>query len=180
MAGRGGLRPQRIRGSRIDTAMKAPHYANTLILVTVVLPFALLKGSGMAFPLLVLGFIAWLPYNAVRMLRRADERKPRALRLGIWCLALVLVGVVQAHWSAATRSQADIAAQAVLAYQARTGSYPPSLQEVGVDEPGLREDWGIRYLLRERQGVLSHPATFMPLTSYDYDFGVRKWVQNAY
>jgi len=160
--------------------MKTSDYAKTLVPVVIMLFLALQKGSGF-LPLLLLMFVVAMLFNLVRMFRRRDERKKYVIRLGIWAATLVLVGAVQTHWSNASRNDADIAVNAVLAHKARTGSYPASLKEIGIDEEELRTKWGIRYVVREGgKKVLAYPSSIMPLTMYDYDFESRKWVVNAY
>lgn len=160
--------------------MKTRGYLKTFIPVAIVLFFALQKGSGFGFLLLLLIFIVTTPYRLVRMIRRPEERRRQLTRIGIWAAALTLAGGVHAYWSAASRNNADIVADELLGHKARTGSYPPTLAEIGIDELELNAKWKISYLVRDGHGKLSYPSSFMPLTSYEYDFEARKWVVNAY
>ena len=159
--------------------MKKIDYAKTLALVAIMLFLSLQKGNGF-LPLLLLMIIVAVLLNLVRMVRRRDERKKYLLRLGIWAATLVLVGSVQTYWRDDSRKDADSAAKAVLAHKARAGSYPASLNEIGIAEEKLHTKWGLRYFVREGgQAVLTYPTSTMPLSTYDYDFENRKWVLNA-
>jgi len=155
-------------------------YAKTLVLVAIVLFVTLPIGSGMWVGPVLLFFMPWALYNLVRLGMKPAERRPRVIRLGIWIVTLVLIGATQAHWENASREQANAAAAAILAHKARTGAYPASLDEAGLTEQPLRDEWRLRYRLREGKPELSYPASLMPLTAYEYDFEARKWKTDAY
>lgn len=159
--------------------MKPSDYAKTAVLAALVLIVALQKFAGFVVLLLVPVFAVSALYSAVRMVRRPAERKTRAVRLGIWAATLILAGAVQAHRGSAARNNAEAVARAVLAHKAGTGAFPATLGEIGLDGRKLDAAWGIRYFLREGKPVLAYPATFMPLTTLDYDFETRTWRLNA-
>ncbi len=155
-------------------------YTKTLALVAVVLFFLLPKGGGTSFVFALLFFIVWALYNVVRLILKPAERRPRAIRLAIWSATLVAAGATQAHWENASREQASEVVNAVLAHKSRTGSYPASPDEAGINGPALKDEWRIAYRLREGKPELSYPASFMPLTTYEYDFEARQWKTSAY
>jgi len=156
------------------------HYTTSLILAAIVLVLAAQKGNGIVLILLAPCFLIYLIFHAVRMIRKPEERKSRGIRLAIWAAALILAGVVQAYWSAASRSDADLALQSVQTFKERAGTYPASLREVGLDDQALQEKWGIRYSVREGQPTLVYPAPIMPLSMVEYDFAGRRWRINSY
>ena len=155
-------------------------YAKTLVLVAVVLFLTLPADGGIWFCLVLLLFMPWALYNLVRLGTKPAERRPHVIRLAIWIVALVAAGATQVHWTNAAREQANAAAQSLLAYKVRTGSYPASLAEAGLDEHALSSEWRLRYRLREGKPELRYPASLMPLTEYGYDFEARRWKTNAY
>lgn len=144
------------------------------------LALAVQKGNGFLLALFMPFLLIYLIFNAVRMLRRPSELKDRGIRMAIWSVALVLASIVQVYWSIGSRSDADLASQKVLAYKERTGSYPASLRDVGLDDSELQKKWRLRYSVNEREPRLTYPASVMPLTMNEYDFKVRAWRKNAY
>lgn len=130
-------------------------------------------------PLFLLVFVLTLLYNLVRMARKPDERKRRGIRMGTWFIVLALSIALQSYWANASRNEADLVVQAVVAHQARKGAYPAELKEAGLDEQALKDGWSIRYIVREEKPLLVYPVPFMWLAMYEYDFGARKWRQNA-
>jgi hypothetical protein len=160
--------------------MKTRNYIKTSILVTIVLFFTVQKGYGPLVLSLWFIFLFVLIYNLIRMARKPDERKRRGIRMAIWLVALSVAGAVQSHWASSTSKEADKVAKLVHDYQAHKGVYPANLAEAGLDEKALENDWDIRYFLREGKPVLAYPATFMPLTTYDYDFDKHTWKENSY
>ncbi|MGZ3237165.1 MAG: hypothetical protein ACXU8A_07305 [Burkholderiaceae bacterium] len=160
--------------------MKTSNYIKTAILVIIVLFLTVQKGYGPLVPTLWFIFIFVLVYNLIRMVLKPDERKKRGIRMAIWFVALSVAGAVQSHWASSTIKEADKVAKLVLDYQARKGAYPANLAEAGLDEKALESEWDIRYFMREGKPVLAYPATFMPLTTYDYDFDKHTWRENSY
>lgn len=160
--------------------MTTSAYLKTFALVAVVLCLTLPKGGGLWFAGALLLFLVWALYDMVRLMLKPAERRMRVIRLAIWSLTLALAGATQVHWQNASREQASAAAVAVLTLKARTGSYPDSLDESGVNGQALQDEWEIVYRLRDGKPELSYPAPLMPLTLYEYDFEARKWTTNAY
>lgn len=160
--------------------MKHAAYLKTLIPASIMLLVSLQKGSGFVVLMLLPLLVLYALYQVVRMMRGAEERKKRAIRLVIWLSAFTLAGTLQAYWHQASRNDAEQAAAWVLAHKVRTGSYPASLREAGLDDGLLRNKWRIRYTLRQGTPVLSYPMSFMPLSSYEYDFIARTWRRNVY
>lgn len=122
-------------------------------------------------------FIAiWLVYNTVAALRRPAGRRVRAYKGAI--LALVLAAIAAVHWWYAhdARAHAQVAADAVLAFQAREGRFPVQLADAGVDPAQLRRQWRLHYQLDGDRPVLFYGTTFTPFETHDFDFGTRGWV----
>jgi len=160
--------------------MKTADYVKTLALVAIVLFFSLQKGSGPLVGILLPFYLVVLLYNSIRMIRRPDERKRRGIRLAIWSVTLALTVTIQIHWSEASHNAAELALKRVLAYQERTGRYPASLKEVGLDDQDLKDKWQIRYFVVEGKATMVYPMPFMPLAIYEYNFEARKWRENSY
>jgi len=159
--------------------MKTSDYIKTFALVAVSLFFSLQKGNGPLLGILVPIFLVSVLYNFIRMIRKPEERKRRGIRLAIWSITLALACTVQIHWSEASHNEAEVALNKILAYKERTGIYPASLKEVGLDYKYLKEKWELRYWVKEGKARLVYPMSFMPLATYEYDFEARKWRKNG-
>lgn len=160
--------------------MKVKDYTTTFILVAIVLFLALQRDSGFGFLLFLLIFIIITLFKLVRMVQNPADRKEQLTRIGIWAAALTVIAAVHLFWSTASRNNAELVAQEILAYQAHTNSYPATLGQLGIDEQEFGVKWKIRYVVRDGQGTLTYPSAFMPLTNYEYDFKAHKWVINSY
>jgi hypothetical protein len=160
--------------------MKIKAYAITLILVATVLFVSLPKGGGIWLAGVVPLFVIWTFYTMIRMVVSAVGRQGRAIRLGIWVVALVVAIATQAHWDSSARDEASRAAAALVAYKARTGAFPADLADAGLNAQVLADEWHVKYRLREGKPELGYPASLMPLTMYEYDFAANQWRTNAY
>lgn len=160
--------------------MKPADYIKTLILVGIVLFLALQKGNGYMLVFLLLFFFLSASYNVVRMIRRPAERRIRGTRLAIWSVTFTLAASTQGYWSVASKRSAEVALEKVLAYKERTGNYPASLLDVGLDDRMLKDKWRLRYSVKDGKPSLVYPAAFMPMDMYEYDFQTGKWRENAY
>lgn len=160
--------------------MQLISYAKTLILAAIVLFLTLPKNGGFWLVLATLFFALWALYNLVRLILKPVERRARVMRVAIWIAVLAVAGAMQAYWANASRDHASAAAKALLAYKSRTGSYPSTLVELGLDEQALKNEWRLGYKLRDGKPELNYPASLMPLTMYEYDFATKQWKANVY
>lgn len=160
--------------------MKTADYSKTCTLAGIVLFLTLQKGSGFVLILLLPFFLLGAIYQCIRIVRKPDERKKCSIRLAIWLATLVLAGALQAYWDQSSRNNAEQAAQKVFSHKQRTGAYPASLQEASLNETRLRDKWRIRYTVRHGRPYLSYPMTFLPLSTYEYDFEACAWRKNVY
>lgn len=160
--------------------MKSVDYLKTCIAAGVMLAITLPRGTGFVLLLLLPLLLLTLIYQGVRMLRQPQERKARATRLAIWCLAFMSAGSVQCYRGATARNHAEQVVQTVLAQHKRTGAYPSSLAEAGLDQDLVRRQWRVGYIVRDGQPVVSYPAPFMPLTMYEYNLTDGSWRRNAH
>jgi len=160
--------------------MERADYIKTFAMVAIVLFFSLQRGYGPMLGFLLIFYLVSVLYNALRMILRPEERARRGFRLAIWFVALALVCAVQGHWSNASRSNAETALDKILAYKERTGAYPASLRDVGLDGTYLEDQWRLRYWVQNGKARLAYPMPLMPLSTYEYDFEARKWRENSY
>lgn len=160
--------------------MKLSPLIKTLISAAVVLALTVQKENGFLLVLLLPSCLIYLVVNAVRMTRGSGGSKGRGIRMAVWSAVAVLACSAQGYWGMASRSDADLASQKVLAYQARTGAYPASLRDAGLDDGELQKKWSLRYSVKGGRPELAYPAPVMPLTMYEYDFEARAWRINAY
>jgi hypothetical protein len=160
--------------------MKTSGYIKTAILAAIVLFFTVQQDYGPLALTFLFIFIFVLLYNLIQMARKPAERKLRGIRMAIWFVVLSVAVAVQAHRASGTSDEANKVARLVLDYKTRTGAYPAGLKDAGLDEVTLEREWDIRYFMREGKPVLTYSATFMPLTTVDYDFDKRAWHENSY
>ncbi len=160
--------------------MKVKGYIITGVLLAVFLFSTLQRGSGALVVLCIPFFLAMAIYHGVRMIRRAGERRGRAIRMAVWSGALLLVSGTHLWRDHADRRFADQAAREVLEYRQRTGSYPANLAEAGLAGGPSVTGTKLRYAVRDGNPTLAYPATFMPLTTHAYDFDARRWRRNAH
>lgn len=160
--------------------MKKADWIKTFVLVAILLFLTLQKGEGFVLILLLPFFLITVLYHAVRMIRRPEERKSRGIKIAVWTITFALAGTVQTYWSKASHQDAQLVLKKVLAHKARTGSYPASLVDLGLDEQYLKEKWGLRYSGKDGRPMLVYPVPFMPLDLYQYDFEAFRWRENPY
>ena len=161
--------------------MKAPRLAKTLIPVGIVLALALfytgetaLLGSFVLVAVTVV-FLPWAIYSLVRMAIRPTERRSRGISLAIWATTLLVAFGARAHWDTAARKEANAAASAIQAYKGRTGAYPNSLREVGIDGEALKEEFSLRYRLNDGKATLFYSRPSMPMVAHHYNFETNSW-----
>jgi len=152
----------------------------TLLSAALVLALTVQKGNGYLLTLLLPSCLTYLVVNAVRMTRGYGGNKGRGIRMAVWSAVPVLACSAQGYWGMASRSDADLASQKVLAYKAQTGAYPASLRDAGLDDGELQKKWSLRYSVKGGRPGLAYPAPVMPITMYEYDFEARAWRTNAY
>lgn len=153
----------------------------TLILVGIVLALSLSRGSGMelwgSFALVsaTMVFLPWAIYSLVRMVIRPAERGSRAARVAIWVTALALAFGVRARWDTDAREEANTAASAIQAHKVRTGVYPNSLGEVGIDAQALKAKFSLSYRAGDGKASLFYSQPSMPTVAHHYAFDTNSW-----
>src|SRR5437870_12823715 len=108
------------------------------------------------------------------MRRDPGKHDGLGIRVAIWGFALALVAAVQGYSAYAARADADMAVAAVTRDKERTGSYPATLGEVGLDPDDLWRKWRAVYAARGGRPSLFYATTFTPFESYHYDFQARR------
>lgn len=152
----------------------------TAVLLAIFLFFALQQGNGPLVILFLPFYLVMAIYHVVRMMQKVDQRRSRGVQLVAWSAAALLGSAVHLYRSSTSRAEADSAARMVLDYRQRTGSYPETLADVGLDPRSSMSSRRLRYTVRDGTPALSYPATFMPLTMLEYDFETRHWRRNAH
>ncbi len=162
--------------------MKFREYAKTIVLAIIVLLSALLPGSGGSFIgsfvwiTAAVIFLPWAVYSLIRMVLRPNERRSRSIRLAIWTVTIVVTVAATTHWDAVARQEADAAVSAIVAYKSRTGAYPGSLADVGINPQPLREKYSFGYRVDiNGKPLLLYSQPSMPMIAHHYDFEHGKW-----
>src|SRR5581483_4856721 len=133
---------------------------------------------GGLFALMLLPFFAcaWL-LDLFVMFRKPEQRARRAERVLTWVLAFCIAGTVNLYWYRLSRAYANKVVGAVMNYRARTGTYPPDLQDVGISQAIAVHKWMLVYGVRGNgEPLLIYPAPWDGSDTYAYDFDTGKWV----
>jgi hypothetical protein len=157
--------------------MSGPQHVLTLLLLGIFFFVTLPMHAGfvarMLFPFFV---VRWL-YDAVMMVRHPEQRARRGAGIAIWATAFAAVVALNLYWYRESRTYADGVPESVLAHEAKTGSYPTGLEQLGIrsDDPLLRK-WRLVY--GHDQGdkpSLSYAVPFAIFDFYHYDFQTHRW-----
>ena len=152
-----------------------PSFKTTLLLATFLF-FTLPMHWGFIAAMLLPIFVCVWIYDIVVMVRDPGQRLMRTARMAIWMLAFCAVGALNLYWYRESRAYADQIAAAVLGYKARTGMYPDTLEQMGIDshESSARK-WRISYRQKKGAPLLFYIATFETYDMFSYDFEARRW-----
>jgi hypothetical protein len=136
---------------------------------------ASLHGGFVALMLLPFFAVVWI-WQAISIARNPDQRTLRVLRVIAWMLAFCLVGLLNLHWYRESRAYADKVVAAVSTHYARTGNYPTSLEQVGIQPKDLNSrKWRLSYGLSNGRPYVFYAVPYIIFDMYDYDFQTRKW-----
>jgi hypothetical protein len=158
-----------------------PKPIKTAILAGAVLFFALPHGSDIAllgsFVLVAAAviFVPWAIYSMVRMVIRPSERRDRGTSLAILAITLVVSFTAQAHRDTAARKEATAAVSAIQAHKSRTGSYPETLNSLGIDAQALKQKFSLTYRLNDGKATLFYSQPSMPMVAHHYKFESNSW-----
>ena len=162
--------------------MKAAGFGTTLVLAGVVLLLAVPRINselsfvgGFVLVAAMLIFLPWAVYTLVRIAIRPLERRSRAIRLAIWSVTLVASFAARAQWDVAAHEEATAAVSAVQVHKGRTGKYPASLSEAGLDAEALKKKYSLSYRLEDGKPKLFYSQPSMPTVAKHYDFEGNSW-----
>ena len=133
-------------------------------------------GGFLAFMLLPFFVCAWL-FDLFVTMRRPERRARSTERVLTWVLAFCIAGTVNLYWYRESRGYANKVVGAVMNYRARTGTYPPDLQDVGISQAIAVHKWMLVYGVSGKgEPLLIYPAPWDGFDTYAYDFDTGKWV----
>jgi hypothetical protein len=116
-----------------------------------------------------------LIYNAIVAVRKPERRRLSQVRIVVWLIVPLIVGATHWHLYRAARADADTAVAAVVGYKARTGSWPATLRDAGIEEPQFGRRWMLGYLVGDGGPQLVYAATFTIYEAHMYDFDAQRW-----
>ena len=148
------------------------------VVLLAVLVLELVSGGmgGLLFSLVLPVFFVWLIYSLLRMALRPAERARRGARIGIWFATIVILMSALGYRDRGAREEVELAIAAVSDHKRRTGSYPASLAEAGLDAARLRAKYSVSYRLEAEGGaVLFYSQPSMPLIAHHFNFKTGKW-----
>jgi hypothetical protein len=152
--------------------------ALALAVLVLALPFDAISsnGGGLWLAFIIPVAVVWILYSVVRMLFKPAERKERAIRLAIWIPTVFLAMTLMQYQDASARETASSTVAAVADFKIRTGAYPKSLADVGLDAMALRSRLSLGYRLQsDGTAFLLYSQPSMPLVAHSYDFQAGKW-----
>lgn len=133
-------------------------------------------GGFIAFMFLPFFACSWL-YDLIVLVRKPEQRARRAERVIIWMSAFCLAGSVNLYWYRQSRAYANNVVGAVLNYRARTGTYPPDLQDVGISQANAVRQWMLVYGVNAKgEPLLIYPVPWDGFDTYAYDFDTGQWL----
>lgn len=95
--------------------------------------------------------------------------------MAIWFAATVVVTLAFSYRDRTAREEVEVAIAAVKDHKQRTGSYPASLAEAGLDATGLRAKYSVGYFLQAGDAVVLYSQPSMPLVAHRFHFKSNAW-----
>lgn len=148
-----------------------------VLLVFAVLLLELLHGGmgGLLFSFTLFVLIVWLIYSILQLLFRPAERAARAARIVIWLATIFLLTAALGYRDRAARQEVEAAIEVVSNHKQRTGSYPATLADAGLDIARLRKRYSVGYFLEAGDAVILYSQPSMPLVSHRFHFKTGTW-----
>ena len=147
------------------------------LLLLAVLLLELIQGGmgGLLFSFALPIILVWLIYSLLRLLFRSADRAARAARMAIWLGMTVVIALAFGHRDGTAREEVELAIAAVKGHKQRTGSYPASLAQAGLDATGLRAKYSVGYFLEAGDAVVLYSQPSMPLVAHRFHFKTGTW-----
>ncbi len=139
--------------------------------------FAGAWGQGVFVKLSILAMMVWLPYSAIVMILKSEQRRAQLTRVAIWGGAVALAGGIHYVRHQAVMKYANEISAAVAQYTAAHGHCPAMLDEIGVSREQLQDELGRAYYqCKGERPALSFRDSYDGFDSYSYDFAAKAWV----
>jgi len=154
--------------------------ARTVLCLAIFLFFTAPMHGGFIALMLLPFFVAVWIWEVASIAHKPDQRRLRVLRVLAWIVSFCLVGLLNLYWYRESRAYADKIVAAVSNHHTRTGSYPASLEQVGIqpDDRSSRK-WRLAYVINDGKPNLFYAVPYAIFDTYDYDFETRKWTYFA-
>ena len=137
------------------------------------------RHAGFMLYLAIIPLAIWIPYSVVVMVRKPERRLLQLALVSCWVLAVLLVAGIHYFRHEATRRNADDIVAAIKEFKTKRGSYPLTLDEVGIGRTALKDKLGsFSGYNRDVVGTpaLFYAATWIVFDTYEYDFRTDSWV----
>ena len=154
-------------------------YLITAALAALALVLAAPVTAGFMFALFVPFIVVSMIYNVITAVRKPEKRRLSLIRIVVWLVVPAIVGAAHWRWYLAARADANIAVTAVTTFKARTGTWPKTLQDAGIQDPQFGRRWMLGYLLDADRPFIAYASTFALFDSYTYDFEAQRWEFHA-
>lgn len=167
-----GVKPQKVTVLPSARPFLVP---GLLLLAVLLLEFIQGGMGGLLFSVALPIIVLWLIYSLLRLLFRSADRAARASRMAIWFGTTVVITLALGYRDGTAREEVEVAIAAVKDHKQRTGSYPASLAEAGVDAGRLRAKYSVGYFLEAGDAVVLYSQPSMPLVAHRFHFKTGTW-----
>jgi hypothetical protein len=175
----GGARPLNsvVRPQKVTVPQTARFFLLPGLLLLAGLLLELVHGGmgGLLFSFALVIILVWLLYSLLRLPFRSADRATRAARMGIWFATIVVITIALGYRDRVAREEVEAAIASVKDHKHRTGSYPASLTEAGLDIARLRSRYSVGYFLEAGDPVILYSQPSMPLVAHRFHFKTGTW-----
>ena len=128
----------------------------------------------------VLPLLIWIPNCVYVAIRNANERRWRLFSMAVWIASMLVIAGIHYDLATATRHDADEIVAAIKKYKSEYGTYPPSVEMIGMSQQQIRKRLGFGgYFFEKGQPDLFYANTFIIFHTYHYDFLKDVWVAHG-
>jgi hypothetical protein len=132
--------------------------------------------AGSMLIVIALPLVPWLLYSGYVLARKPSMRAIQSRKVAIWLVSIATIVFVHSFRDSTARDYAQGVVNSLQAYSDQHGSYPSSLEAVGVTEKNLKSELGLAgYTLDRGQPGFYYASTFGPFAFERYDFERRDW-----
>ncbi len=147
----------------------------TLFYCLLVALFTFPKHYGFMLQFVLIFLVPVLLVRIFRIYTRSEQRKQRIIQVILWVVTCLSVVIHHIYLYETTKKFANRFSDVVIAYHNQHGVYPKSADELNFDKQKVKEYRVIYSYEDGKAPVLFYFATWMPFSSYHFDFKAKEW-----